>query len=101
MADTVNMKKSLALLVLLSFFSMGMVGALSVVPHVHGDDFTHSKHASCPIHQIGAHGIQAVINGFASTLAFSFVFYLFVFANQPIVPFLVRLFSVRAPPAHL
>ncbi len=97
----IQFRKPLAFLLFLSILSVGMVGALSAVPHVHGDDFDHSKHASCPIHQLGQHGFQADIGGFVTAIAFSFAFYLFLFIALPIVTSPTRFFSVRAPPVDL
>jgi hypothetical protein len=97
----IGLRRPLALLLFLSILSVGMVGALSVVPHVHGDDFDHSKHASCPIHQLGQHGFQAVIDGFGTAIAISFAFYLLVFIDLPVISLPTRFFSVRAPPVAL
>ncbi len=97
----IGLRKPLALLLFLSILSVGMVGALSVIPHVHGDDFNHSKHASCPIHQLVQHGFQAVIGGFGTAIVFSFVVCLLVFIDRPVIALPIRFFSVRAPPATL
>mgnify|MGYP001608714618 CR=1 len=95
------MKKSLAVLILLSVLSMGLVGALSIVPHVHGDDFDHSKHTACPIYQVGIHGLEAVVTGFLSVFVFSAIVFLLFFTDRPIVVFSSRVFSGRAPPTLL
>jgi len=95
------MKKSLAFLILLSVLSMGMAGALSIVPHTHGNDFDHSKHAACPIYQVGLHGLEAAISSFYSAVIFSLVFLHLILAHRPINTFPAQIFSVRAPPALL
>lgn len=47
------MKKLFGSLVIISVFSLGLVGALAAVPHSHGSDLDHSSHQSCPVHQAG------------------------------------------------
>lgn len=92
-------KKILVFLTAVGVFSLGLVGALAVVPHVHGHDLDHSSHSTCPVHQVASVSVfaavfAAVLVTFARTVSFrkerklSFVFF------SP--AFFLRL---RAPPA--
>jgi hypothetical protein len=95
------MKKSPALFILFAVLFMGMVEALSLIPHTHGDDFNHSKHSACPIYQAGLHGLEAVTDSLCSAVLFSLVFFLLFFGNRPTLTFLIPVVSVRAPPTVL
>ncbi len=95
------MKKLFSVFIIAGVVCLALIGALSVVPHVHGDDFNHSEHASCPIHQLGQHGFQAIITSFGAVIALSFVLYLFAFIDLPAITLFTRFFSVRAPPSLL
>ncbi len=63
------MKKKLFILflVMVLVFTGGMA-ALSVLPHAHGEDLDHSKHSTCPVHQLGHIGFAATAVVFASFL---------------------------------
>ncbi|MGH7197572.1 MAG: hypothetical protein ACREH5_02370 [Candidatus Omnitrophota bacterium] len=47
------MRKFLTVLFIFALAALSMTGALAVIPHGHGDDLDHSRHASCPVHQAG------------------------------------------------
>ena len=95
------MKKRLAILLLLSILSMGMAGALSVVPHVHGEDWNHSENTACPIYQAGIQGLDAVVTVFFSALVLWVVVFLLFFTKQPVTVFSYWVFCVLAPPVSL
>ncbi len=44
-------KKLFVLLVLAAVFSSFGLAALNVLPHTHGEDFDHSQHSGCVLHQ--------------------------------------------------
>ena len=92
------MKKIFAMLVIAMTFSAVMVGALSVVPHVHGDDFDHSKHQTCPVYQQSLHDSDAdVTASFVLGISFLVVFASILLQNFRV--FTCRFFlSLRAPP---
>ena len=46
------MKKLFIILLVIVFALTGVCAALSVLPHVHGHDFDHSKHSTCPVFQV-------------------------------------------------
>ncbi len=55
---------------------LSFIGALTVIPHVHGNDLDHSTHQSCPVYQIGFHFPYATVGAiFAAivTLGFTFI----------------------------
>ena len=93
------MKKTLSLLVVLSVLSFGAVGALSVVPHVHGKDFNHSQHETCPIYQFGVGNVHADAF-FAGIVIALFLLCFLIQTQKSLVVFLSRSFAcLRAPPA--
>ena len=94
-----TMRKALTLTLILCLAFAGAEAALSALPHTHGSDLDHSRHAGCPVYQMGLHGFQA------ETAAFVF----FVFAalvafvaptspTRELSPVLTPA-SSRAPPA--
>ena len=64
-----SMKKKLSLFIAASVFALGIVGALAVVPHVHGKDFNHSQHQTCPIYQFGIGNVHADVSHAAVIIA--------------------------------
>jgi hypothetical protein len=64
------MKKFLTLLGIFAILCVSVTGALAVIPHGHGDDLDHSKHAACPVFQAGilSAGFILATAGFAALL---------------------------------
>ena len=92
------MKKLLAVVSIVAVLFLGVVGALAVIPHTHGNDYNHSKHESCPVYQFGVQKIHATE---ASVVVFSLVFVLQFVLFQETRSFsgVYRLFSyLRSPP---
>lgn len=94
------MKKLLAVFLFLGVLSTGVYGALSTLPHAHGDDLDHSRHASCPVHQLGSDGFQAVTvshDAFTAKISSDFLIvfpaFFTVFYPQGFLP-------LRAPPIN-
>ena len=81
------MRKFLAGLVSALVLSAAVVGALSVLPHAHGDDLDHSKHQTCPVYQFGLHDSSSEATA------------TFVFGVLWIVAFLVVSFQIFRTPA--
>lgn len=52
-------RKGLNVLFALSIASLGIVSALSTLPHSHGSDLDHSSHKACAVHQVAQHPLQA------------------------------------------
>ncbi len=44
--------KVTAILLAAGFCFVAAVFGLSLIPHVHGNDFNHSSHPDCPLHQL-------------------------------------------------
>ena len=98
------MKRLLSILAIVAIFSLSIIAALSIIPHVHGDDLDHSHHESCPLHQFN---LANPTGNFAIFEAITFLFFaLFlisyyhddsVSSNYTSIKF----FSSRAPPAVL
>jgi hypothetical protein len=92
-------KKFLALLIILLIFAFGAVGALSVVPHAHGNDFDHSQHSSCPIYQFSVHGFNAITSLFRAIVILLATFYI-PFNKMSFSPIVYHpIILSRAPPA--
>ena len=93
------MKKSLALLAALSVFALGAVGALSVIPHVHGKDLNHSQHETCPVHQFGHGNVHADVSHVSILVAFFLLCFLIELHKSSFVDFSRSFAYLRAPPA--
>ncbi len=94
-----NISKPLSVLAVLAVVLFGIGAGLSILPHVHGNDFDHSQHKSCPVYQIGLHSTDIVS---ASVFAFIVLFVLVfsvneIFNSDFLCPFL-HYFHLRAPP---
>jgi hypothetical protein len=94
------MKKIWACLTVIALLYAGIAGGLAVVPHGHGDDLDHSRHASCPIYQASLHAPQATevaVQTFVVFLVFSFLA-----ALLKSTPFIASFFyfPLRGPPAY-
>ena len=93
------MKKVLAVLLVCFVVMLALLGALSVFPHVHGNDFDHSAHKSCPVYQFSLHESGAIVVMFCFFVVPFFVGYLTRVKQrlsvQPSCPFA----PLRAPPA--
>jgi hypothetical protein len=92
------MKKSLAIFVLFCVLLSGGIAALSLVPHVHGDDFDHSEHQTCPIHQVSVHHFDAAIFAVGIVMGLLILFYLLRSEPTFFCRFSNRFISLRAPP---
>ena len=93
------MKKSLSILAIAAIVFLGVVGALAVVPHTHGNDFDHSKHATCPVYQFSLQGFNAVFTSFSiATVLFQFCYFVSLKKNSFLRSYL-SFVSSRAPPA--
>lgn len=93
------MKKFLAGLVICSVVVLGIIGALAVIPHVHGNDTDHSQHETCPIHQFNLIHTGATV-ATVFTLIFIFLAAYLEIVKKSFVYTSVHLFaSLRAPPA--
>ena len=93
------MKKTLSLAIVLSVLFFGIVGALAVIPHVHGKDFNHSQHETCPVYQFGVSNVHADISCAAVIIAlFLFCFLIEIKKSLPVF-FSHSSAHSRAPPA--
>jgi len=92
------MKKFFSVLTIVAVISLGVVGALAVVPHVHGKDLDHSKHETCPVYQFSLQNLNAAIASFISA-AVLFLFFYFIHVRKSF-SFAQHFSSVslRAPP---
>lgn len=91
------MKKVFSILLVAGVLCVGLTGALAVVPHVHGRDFNHSQHETCPVHQLSLHPLHlasveaaflvvflaACFGRIFSAKVFPFVFHEFLFLRAP------------------
>ena len=67
------MKKLLSILTIIAVVSLGIMGALSAIPHTHGKDDDHATHNSCPICQFTIQGFSATTITFNEVTTLSFV----------------------------
>ena len=93
------MRKALSVVVVSSVLFFGVVGALAVIPHVHGKDFNHSQHETCPVYQFGISNVHADVSHVSVIIAlFLFCFLIKIQKRLPIF-FSRSLAHPRAPPA--
>jgi hypothetical protein len=52
-------KKLFSAFFLAAFLFAGLAGALSIVPHVHGQDTDHSEHQDCALYQLSLSHFEA------------------------------------------
>jgi hypothetical protein len=92
------MRKFLSVLGILAVLCVSVTGALAVIPHGHGDDLDHSKHAACPIFQAGILSAGFIL----ATVGFAALFYKAArhISIEPSFFFFTRstYASLRAPP---
>ena|SRR3989338_7537991 len=93
-----RMKKLLAVLTVVFILFLGLIGALSVIPHAHGNDFDHSKHQSCPVYQFSLHAFGAILTVFKITPVVFFLFYFLRVRDSFWQDFSYRFSFLRAPP---
>lgn len=93
------MKKILAGLVIGSVVVLGIIGALAVIPHVHGNDTGHSQHETCPVHQFNLIHTGATVTAIFA-LTFIFLAAYLEIVKKSFTYTAVRSFAfLRAPPA--
>ena len=92
------MKKTLSLIVVLSVLFFGVVGALSVIPHVHGKDFNHSQHETCPIYQFGISNVHSDVFHVDIIVALFLFCFLIEIQKSSAVIFSRSFAHLRAPP---
>ena len=98
-----NMKHSLrkifAPVLVAGVIFAAFLGALSVLPHAHGDDLDHSSHKSCPVYQKGSQSSDAVLTVFQLFLAAAASAFILFHASDPVFFRTHDYAYLRAPPA--
>lgn len=92
------MKKSLAVLAIVAVFSLGIIGALAIVPHIHGDDTDHSKNQGCAVHQAATVILGGSVSIFVLICGFAFVARIVSDGEQAFVSYSTSSLFLRAPP---
>ncbi len=93
------MKKLFILFLTAATVSFGTMGALSLLPHSHGNDFNHAQHETCPVYQAGIAGKNFTATIFVWTIFLASALFIekispvFIYFKQP------RFSPLRAPPA--
>ena len=93
------MKKFFYSLAIVPVFTLCLLSALTVVPHVHGNDTDHSRHESCPIHQVSMAHNDAAIAAAVSLIFCVLILWLVSAHPQCSGSFETLFASLRAPPA--
>jgi hypothetical protein len=92
-------KKFLAVLLASALLFIGAEAALTALPHSHGNDFDHSHHGACPIHQLGLHGLD-LSTASSDVIVFTpLVFFVQERAHKTLLPCFIRSAASRGPPA--
>ena len=94
------MKKALSVLTILAIICLGVLGALAVLPHAHGNDLNHSHHKDCPVYQFGLDNVHADIVTINAVIALFLFSYSLLF--QKTLPIVVsgKISFLRGPPAR-
>ena len=92
------MKKFLVVLTILAVVCLGVLGALAIAPHAHGNDLNHSHHKDCPVYQFGLGNVHADIAAVNAVIALFLFSYCVAF--QKALPIIVSGKStfLRGPP---
>lgn len=93
------MKKLTTIFIISAVLCMGVVGALALMPHAHGEDLDHSQHSSCAVHQFAQSGIQTDAAQGNFFIALFFVCYLLFLQKSSPVVFSRLTQSLRGPPS--
>lgn len=93
------MLKKIFLILIIGIFAFQL--GSSVLPHSHGMDFNHSKHADCPLYQLSLSLFATAIS--LAAIIFSFAFFKDIAdSKEPFVKESIwKLWSPRAPPLGL
>ena len=92
-------KKLFSLFLIVALVFTGGMAALSVLPHAHGGDLDHSKHSTCPVHQISQIGFAAAAIVFVSFFVSLFSRRFFYFQATLLDLSSSSRVSLRGPPA--
>lgn len=93
------MKKFLALTLSCALLFVGAEAALTALPHSHGNDFDHSHHGSCPVHQLGLHGLDLSTVSSDIPAFVPLVFFIQERAHTTLLTCFIRSAASRGPPA--
>ena len=93
-----RVKKLLSVQTILGIVCLGVLGALAVIPHTHGNDLNHSHHKDCPVYQFGL-GHTAADSSVVNVIIALFLFSYLV-AFQKTLPIIVsgKISLLRGPP---
>jgi hypothetical protein len=92
-------RKLLAAILASALLFVGAEAVLASIPHSHGNDFDHSHHGACPVHQLGLHGLHLSTVSADVPAAVPHAFFVSR-KNSPQPPTLIVLNATsRAPPA--
>ena len=92
------MKKVLSVLLIAAVIILAFMGALAVIPHVHGSDTDHSSHKICPVYQVSLYSLDMTV--FAAVSLFLIFLIQFFKAKKNLFGyyFFYTTLSSRAPP---
>ena len=77
---------------------LGIMGALSAIPHAHGKDHARATHDSCPICQFSIQGFSATAITFSEVIILSFVLFCLVNISTLCCKLSYQLIPARGPP---
>ena len=77
---------------------LGIMGALSAIPHTHGKDHNHATHDFCPICQFSIQGFSATAIAFSEVIILSFVIFCIVNITTLCGKLSYQLIPARGPP---
>ncbi len=92
-------RKFLAVFLALALVLIGGEAALAAIPHSHGQDFDHSHHGACPVHQLGLHGLDLATVSSGLPVFTPLVFFIQECAHRILLPGFTKTSASRGPPA--
>ena len=92
-------RRALCVLTIAAVVSLGIMGAISVIPHAHGKDRDNTAHGSCPICQFTAQGLSAATVAFNEVIAIFFALFFLVSISTLCDNISYQIIPARGPPA--
>lgn len=92
------MRRALCVITIAAIICLGIMGAVSIIPHTHGKDSDQSKHSSCPICQFNIQGFSATLTDFCCIIVLSLIFRCLLNISTLCNKLSYQLIPARGPP---
>ena len=92
------MRRALCILTIAAVVCLGIMGAISIIPHTHSKGHDNASHDSCPICQFTIQGFSATAIAFSEVAILSFVLFCLVSISTLCGTLSYQLIPARGPP---